>query len=294
MIIATIIYYILVIVYIVIQLILRRDSVKTSAVLLFTLPFIGVYFVYSLIKHNKSSDSTLPAWLLSRNDFSDDVIVEVDFEAEVNIIPLNDALILNEKKVRRKMMIDLLKGDILQNIDTVEAALKNEDSETSHYAATAIQKVKRDLTIAIQRIEKKRFHQPNDLKNLLELRELLKKYLVIEFSDVDTRNKYKIRLSEVLTTIIELAPTEDIQNFHLLIDIRIELDQLKDAENLCAQLLHYFPKDESAYFKSLNLFYITHQKEAFDDMLTSLMRSSIKLSPNYLQQLRFWLKGVSL
>ncbi len=64
--------------------------------------------------------------------------VKADEERERNIVPIQDALAVSDKANLRHLMLNVLKGDISESLATISLSLDSEDSETSHYAATAL------------------------------------------------------------------------------------------------------------------------------------------------------------
>ena len=55
-----------------------------------------------------------------------------------NIVPLEEALIINENNTKRRMMLDALYDDPLKYLDVLLVASHNEDVETAHYATTTL------------------------------------------------------------------------------------------------------------------------------------------------------------
>lgn len=64
--------------------------------------------------------------------------VKADEERERNIVPIQDALAVSDKTDLRHLMLNVLKGDISESLASISLSLDSEDSETSHYAATAL------------------------------------------------------------------------------------------------------------------------------------------------------------
>ncbi len=64
--------------------------------------------------------------------------VKADEERERNIVPIQDALAVSDKTNLRHLMLNVLKGDISESLSSISLSLDGEDSETSHYAATAL------------------------------------------------------------------------------------------------------------------------------------------------------------
>ena len=52
-------------------------------------------------------------------------------------------------------MIDVLKEDTMQYMEVIKTAVLNEDTETSHYAVSAVMEIKRKLSISLQQLSVK-------------------------------------------------------------------------------------------------------------------------------------------
>jgi hypothetical protein len=270
-------------------MLLKRKGVVLQFLILLSCPFISIFFIYAMLKKVYARDA-LPDWLLRREDYDDFVIKSPDIEEETNLIPFNEALILNDNKTKRKMLIDLLKGEFLKNVDALELALQSDDSETSHYAATAIQQVKSDLMKNMRKIEEKLANE-NDVILLESYRDMIKHYIRIEFLDERTRKKYTYKYIHTLDRLLEQSPTSDSRNYLEKIEAALYLAEHHIALKTAEQFLSLFPDKEEAYFASMNVHYTMKNKTEFKRVINRLRSSDIKLSPNRLNQLRFWLQG---
>lgn len=236
------------------------------------------------------SKGSLPDWLLRREKYDDFVLRSPDIEEETNIIPFNDALILNDNKTKRKILIDILKGEFLKNVEALELALQSDDSETSHYAATAVQQVKSDLMKNMRQIEEQ-MSDNEDIHLLGTYRDMLKNYIRIEFLDEQTRRKFTYTYLQTLTKLIQNSPKGDGLNYIEKVDTAIVLNEHQEALATAEQFLKLFPNQEEAYFSLMKVHFSMRNQVEFKRVLNELRLTDIKLSPEKLNQLRFWLQG---
>ncbi|MBU7594434.1 hypothetical protein [Metabacillus halosaccharovorans] len=282
-------YYVGAAVYLIFLLVLKREGVVLRFLILLSCPFIGIFLMYAMTKKVYSKDE-LPDWLLRREQYDDFVLKTPDIEEETNIIPFNDALILNDNKTKRKMLIDLLKGEFLQHVGALELALQSDDSETSHYAATAVQQAKSDLLKDMRKLEGQLANN-NDVFLLEAYRDLIKHYIRIEFLDERTRRKYTHKYIQTIDQILEHSPANGAKNYLEKIEAGLYLAEYHMALETAEQLLSLFPEEEDAYFAVMNVHFTMKNKTEFQRMITQLRATDIKLSPDKLNQLRFWLQG---
>jgi len=147
----------------------------------------------------KGSDSIVKSYLDYIKDKNRvDYIEGIDFEKEINIVPLEDSLIFNEDKIKRSYLIHILKKDFVSHIKGLKKALENDDTETSHYAAAALMEIKNQFELMIQSAGKRYERDKDDVSVLQEYIDILKKYLN---SDVPDKVDYFRYLKEYSTPI---------------------------------------------------------------------------------------------
>src|SRR4051812_19179699 len=130
----------------------ENGLIKTVLITFF--PVIGLLLVLYLFKPIKVHPATENTNHLEMADFSFPVN-QVNVEKEINFVPIQDALLLNDNQTKRKLLIHSLKENSIQNTSILTNALQNEDTETSHYAATAIMEMKRKLQNSLQEFAEK-------------------------------------------------------------------------------------------------------------------------------------------
>ena len=108
-------------------------------------------------------------------------------------------------------MIDVLKDDATRYMDVVKTAVENEDTETSHYAVSAIMEVKRKLALTIRQLSDEFARNPDDIGVACEYRDALKQYMDSGFMDENTLRVYRNKYIDVLRTIIS-KKDGDIEN----------------------------------------------------------------------------------
>lgn len=271
----------------------RKKKWLAQYLIAFFFPFLGFLLIYLMNKKVRSQKEAIPEWLmrqktdLNQREFS---IFKEDVEKERNVVPIEDALILNENKVRRTMLLDILKKESIQNIESIKFALENEDSETSHYAATAIMELKRKLLNSMQSLDTQVDENPNDVKVLSAYKEVITQYINSGFLDEKTLLKNKYNYSTILEKMIEIQPSEE-SYFVEKISCDLSLAEYTTARNYCDLFVRLHPDCEDAYFMDMQIHYLMKNSEGFEKSLNDLRKSSVRLSPNGLSKLRFWLQG---
>ncbi|TYP68634.1 hypothetical protein [Paenibacillus methanolicus] len=220
------------------------------------------------------------------------VIRKLEVENEVNIVPFEEALILNEVGTRRRAMIDLLKKDTMEYLDVLRLAVSNEDTETSHYAVSAVVEIKRKLNLAMQDLAVKYEENKSDLHLLRAYADILRMYMRSGFLDHRTMLKLQTTYIDVLEHWIVSDPKE-AHAFKEAIDTQIDIGLFEAAERNARLYLEQLPLDEDAYLALMKVHFSNRQYERLQQTLERLKQSPIRLSNHALTLVRFWSEGVS-
>jgi hypothetical protein len=287
---ALFVYYLIVAIYLLIHLRKRQKNIVVKLIVAIFCPFFGLFILYFMFHDRKDDGAFIPEGIIQKQKENAEILRKVNFERETSFVPMKDALLLNDNQTKRKMLLDILKNDTFSHIGILQTALQNDDSETSHYAATAIQEIKSQLLSSIQHMEYQLEKNPDDLKLLTSYAEVIKQYVFTGFLDEGTEKKYNYHYSQILERIIEIVPQEK-ENYIQKINCDLELGELSTAEKYCHSFLEHCSNEEEAYFMSMKLHYSMKNQVRFNQTLQMLRESSVRLSPNGLNKIRFWLQG---
>jgi len=240
-----------------------------------------------------------PEWLGEYMDKQDGIIFATDFETheklekakELNVIPIEDALLISDQSSRRKVVIDVLKEDSLQYLEILQTAVQNEDQETSYYAVSGIMEVKRKLSLSLQELSVKYGQNQTDPYIRNAYAEVLKDYLRSGFLDNRTLRKYKYTYIRLLAEAI--AQEDDVR--HALqekFDTELEIEEYMEAEKTSILYLIKYPLHEEGYLNLIKLYFATASYENLQKTIKILKRSSIFLSNRALTIIRYWSEGI--
>ncbi|KGR76880.1 tetratricopeptide repeat protein [Ureibacillus manganicus] len=260
-----------------------------------TLPGIGwlfpIFWPKSIIRHNVENLNDYMTRLeeelkVKRNS----IYQRVERHEELDIIPLEEALLVSEYKTRRKVMIDVLKQDVVNYLEILQHAVSNEDKETSYYAVSAIMELKRKLQLALQELALNYEKDSSNLQVVRTYAEVLQSYLKSGFLDERTLLKYRYTYRSVLEKLIEIK--QDLEWAHKeKVEIEITLKLYDDAKQSALKFLDTFQYCEDSYLCLMKVYYEMKSYQKVQETLNSLKKSPIKLSNRALTMVRFWSKG---
>lgn len=288
-----ILYYVLAVIYLILRFLFGKKQLLTRLIILLFCPFISIGLIWALDRRQIEPDGTpfqASMDYLLRNKHQREIYFEEDM---ADVIPLTDALLLNEDREKRQMLIRLLKEYSIDHLSILKKALENEDSETTHYAAAAIQEMKRKLETSLQTLEFEAGQNPDDLAVLSAFAKALSEYIKSGLFEARMNVRYMYQYNDCMEKLIQLEP--EAKNHHIAkIENELKLKDYDAAKRDAIRFLKYFPDQEESYFSMMGVYYIFKDRENFEKTINKLRSSSVRLSPTGLEKLRFWLSKESL
>ncbi len=213
-----------------------------------------------------------------------------DTEAAYYMAPFEDILRLGSNSEKRIALLRILKQERHKTISYITNALGDEDTETSHYAASAVLSYTQERGGTISRLVEEYKKSDGSLEKARLAAEYIRDYL-----DSGTLSQWeKIGYERLIWEVMEaaiLAGEEEAtgQDYRMLIRACRGMGEEHKAQLWGETYLERFPQDEGAYLILLPLYYDLGEKEEFFRLLNRLKESEIMLSREGIAQLRFWM-----
>ncbi|MED4583011.1 hypothetical protein P9578_09495 [Brevibacillus choshinensis] len=269
----------------------NREEAVARFLIIFFLPGAGLLLllITNAFKHTaekNAHDLELESELLKLGKESR-IFRKADLEKEMNIVPVEEILLVNDTSTRRKMLIDALKEQTIWQIRTLETALQNEDSETVHYAAAALTEMRRKLQLQLQDLSVKYEEDKQNLDVLKAYANVLKTYLGSTLLDERTTLKYTYTYSFVLESLLEVYQ-EEATYFVEKINCELASKSFDTAKAYCDWFHQAHPDNDLPYVMSLKLYYTLRRYDDFTAELKRLKSSPVRVSHNTLMIIRHW------
>ncbi|WP_372629192.1 hypothetical protein [Cohnella sp.] len=214
----------------------------------------------------------------------------VEKQRELDVVPIEDALVASRHQERRQALIEVLKQDTIKYIEVLQLAVNNEDTETSHYAVSAIMEMKRKLLISLQELEVRYEQDPHHAETAKAYVEVLAVYVRSGFLDERTKRKYQYTYLSVMTNYLKQHEKEE-QLFAAKLETEIELGIFAEAEQTALHYVECFPLSEQAYLSLMKYYFTVRSSRKLEQTLIRLKNSPIRLSNAGLTAVRFWSEG---
>jgi hypothetical protein len=168
----------------------------------------------------------------------------------------------------------------------LEKAIANPDSETSHYAASAVMDIQRKLLNSLQEFSVKYESDKTNPEIIVPYLDVLKSYLSSGLLDEKSRFRYRSLYSEVLESSLAIMPKKEY--FVAKIECDLELKDYLKAEQFCKAFLERFPDIEEPYLMLLSYYYQKTDGAGFKETMAALKSSKVKFSSKALEIVRYW------
>lgn len=270
----------------------KYKRILTTIFLLFC-PVIGIgYLILSWLTYQvffKKQENTLNLEELSFSKKKMDIISAPKLSEEGDKVPLEEALIVQDKFTKRETMLKLLKSDYDQSLHFLASAVENEDGEVSHYAASAVteriaefKNQEKTLSTAID----KGYDLP---KSSLSYMNMVYEFLQYKILSEPEQIAYCKKLLERLKAMEEKYPEEVSGKFYQwAVKIEISIGNFDGARQWVIKALEQCPKDIRAYKAGLEYYHKTESYDEFSLLLEQLKMSDIILDHQLLEMIRFY------
>ncbi len=220
-----------------------------------------------------------------KNDIRYEKIVEI--EKEVNYVPVEEALILNDSLVKRKLIMDTAQEDASEYLSFLKLAMADSDMETSHYAASLVMEISRRLQNIIQKSSVEYEKDKMNVDKLVKYIDNVGKYYNSGLLDENNERRYGILYSDLVEKLIGLDYfTEAIFKEKIETDIK-----LMTRSNILDWIELYnekYPESEKPYLLKMKYYYITNNIEGINHTLKSLESSHVNITREGNEIIKYW------
>lgn len=207
---------------------------------------------------------------------------------EINKVPMVDALQMKDYSMRRKAVVETLKGDnALEYIDVLKEALLNEDTETSHYASSVIMDMQGKMQNSLFKKEVEFNKYPGNMENTYAYEEELYKAITSGIYEKSDLNKYYVKYKVLSDYALRFGESKE-QLYHHRIFIDFATEDMVHAEAMCRKYWLLFPSSEEMVIDFIKLYIYKKDKEGLDEFLKELKNMPVHLTSKSLQYIRFF------
>lgn len=284
-----------VVVYLIWNHIRRKEKILSTwmkAGMMLLCPIVGPTFIFVAFWLSR-------LFMLMSMDLSDvvfskervETFIRPDEETEKNMVSLEEALEVTDKKSLRSFILNVIRGDYKNSLSSIALALNSEDTETAHYAASILQDVLSDFRAGVQEkyriLDEDEEHLTENCVNLLEYMNSVVEQRVL--TDLEQRSMVE-RMDEVL----ERAWVSDRQKisssvYEKVCQRLLEMEDYENCRKWCARSNEQYPDTLSSYTCQLKLFFSCGDREDFFRVMQELKESDITIDNETLEFIRIFM-----
>lgn len=220
--------------------------------------------------------------------------IEVEREKNANmVVPLEEAIAVNDAKTRRKLLLDILHKNPEEHIELLQRARLSDDTELTHYATTTMMEIQSAFEQNIRELEwevevrEDAEDKVELVKALRKLRKELNRYIESGLITGNILNIYRRKEETVLERLLLIAPN-DKRYYLSLIDNKINQGKLEGVETLLEKALEKWNEDENVYQMFIRYYQAMHQGEQIQRILKEIEEKNIYLSKEGKKWYSFW------
>lgn len=216
--------------------------------------------------------------------------LKADEEREMNVIPLEEAIAVNDQKSLRAAMLNVLKGEIRNSLSAISLALETKDSESSHYAASVLSHELSEFRMEVQKlylgIREEAEDQTEYEDMMLDYTDNVLKQKV--FTELEQR-RFVQMMAEAAESFYTKDPAAMSEKHYESVCMRLlEIGDFENSEKWCIRLAKQYPDRLSAFTCRLKLYFIVKNKEAFFQTLDALKKSDVVIDNETLELIRIF------
>ena len=214
--------------------------------------------------------------------------LKADEERVRNMVPLEEALAINEKKDLRTVMMNMVKGEIQDSLAAIALALDSEDSESSHYAASVMTDELNEFRRRVQALSWEILQEEEDETEYEEmLIDYMNQVLKLRIFTIIEQRRFVHIMADTAEKLRQKDQSKLKEEQYESICLRLlEIEDYTDSEKWCAWLAEQYPERLSAYTCRLKLYFTLQNKEAFFTTLNDLKKSDVVIDRETLELIR--------
>lgn len=209
-------------------------------------------------------------------------------EGDAGVVPLEEALIVNDPSDRRRLMLSMLTEDPDAYLAQLQAAKLNDDVEVAHYAATAVAQISKESDLKLQQLERA-FKTDPSTENLDAYCDYLGTYLD---SGLAEGRVEQIQRQQYARLLARRCEREDGAALRIRYATALaDAGELDEAEAVTTQLVAEVPDDQEAWMLCLRLAVMRRDGEAVQQVIDAIDKQHVYLSAENREKLAFWRDG---
>lgn len=228
-----------------------------------------------------------PESLLFNDELHRSILVH-DRDADAGVVPLEEALIVNDPAYRRRLMLSMLTEEPDAYLAQLQAAKLNDDVEVAHYAATAVAQISKESDLKLQQLERA-FKTDPSAQNLNEYCDFLGEYLGSGLAEGRVAQIQRQQYARLLARRCEREDTFELRIRYAT--ALADVGQIDEAQAVIDQLVLDVPEEQEVWMLCLRLAVMRRDGDEVHRVIDAIDMQHVYLSADNREKLAFWRDG---
>lgn len=216
--------------------------------------------------------------------------LKADEERERNVLPLEEAIAVSDKKSLRTAMLNVLKGEIQDSLSAISMALETKDSESSHYAASILSHELSEFRMEAQKlylgIREEEADQTEYEELMISYTDNVLKQKV--FTEMEQKRFVRMMTEAAESLYVKNAAAMTEKQYESVCLRLLDIEDYENSEKWCIRLAAQYPDRLSAFTCKLKLYFVARNKKAFFQTLDALKKSDVVIDNETLELIRIF------
>ena len=208
-----------------------------------------------------------------------------------SVVPLRDALLLDDASTRRELIMDVLYEGAHDQPHALRAARGNDDPEVVHYATTALVELQKTYDDAMATAQTACEKDPRDARAARERADVLRDYVASGLLEGSMLTSVRARYAEALDAWLALVPADSSQALDACARAFANAQECGDdaAMGRYAELAaQRWPRREEGHLMRLRRAAARGDRAGVDAALTALTSGDVRLSASGRREVAYW------
>ena len=228
---------------------------------------------------------------ISFNQQREEATETSDYSTEMNYVALQDAMRLSSIQDLRRLLINVMKYNSRMSLTSVAEAINSPDTETSHFAASAIQDALSEFRGTAQKFIADMEKYPEDVEINLQALDYIYDSLMLKIMTPIEYQAYVYTENNVAENLFQhniwfMTATHYLRMTELMISI----PDLDTADLWVRRAMEFRPEALETYKARLRLYFAQGNRPLFFDCIDEFKNTNIKADQEMLELIRLYQK----
>lgn len=248
------------------------------------LPVFGPAVAWMLLRPGAATPPD--AEWMKRNEDTHQNLVSSPAQA-VQTVPLEEALLINDARQRRALMMNMLRADPKKYLDVLLVARFNEDPETAHYATATLMELQRQMQMELQRLQLQLKQDPGDDKTWAAYASTLEEYCQSGLIEGQVLRRQRLMLAAALDEIFTRTETPELMS--MAVQNHLQLGQGQEARAVADRMLKRWPGDERPWVEQMRVYAQTHDQAGMLSLMERAQNAPVDWTHAGRERLQYWM-----